>query len=128
VSRSGWFLVVDDDDDVREMIRLILDIHGYTAITAEHGLAALDQIHRRGRPQGVLLDLRMPRMSGQELAQALKGHPTLTAMPIIVISGDSHAFDAGEVPNAVAFLRKPIELDQLLEAVRRCSEPDPVPT
>jgi CheY-like chemotaxis protein len=113
-------LVVDDDDDIREMIGLILGMKGYRTVGAEDGLVALDHIHEKGAPAGVLLDLRMPRMSGHEFAQALRRDPSVASIPIVVVSGDTHAFASGEIPGAIAFLKKPIEIDRLLEEVRKC--------
>jgi CheY-like chemotaxis protein len=116
---SAWVLVVEDDDDIREMIALILAMRGHEVITARDGLVALERIRERGRPAGVLLDLRMPRMSGAEFAHALKKEPPLANVPIVVLSGDTHAFETGEVPEAVAYLKKPCDADRLIDEVDR---------
>ena len=61
-----WILVVDDDDDVRDVVMAILDARGYETVAARDGVEALERLRRRGGPALMLLDLRMPRMSGPE--------------------------------------------------------------
>jgi CheY-like chemotaxis protein len=113
-----WILVVDDDDDIREAIVMLLELDGYQVLGAGDGLQALDEIRGRGRPNMILLDLRMPRMNGEELAATLHADPTLAAVPIVVLSGDTNAADVASAIGARALLRKPVDLSTLLAAVR----------
>jgi CheY-like chemotaxis protein len=115
--QQAWVLVVEDDDDIREMVAITLELHGHHVFTAPDGLAALDVIREHGRPAGVLLDLRMPRMSGAEFAHILRRDPALAGIPIVVLSGDTHAFETGEAPDAAAYIKKPTDASQLLEVV-----------
>ena len=57
-------LVVDDDEDLRQMIALVLEAHGYRTEEAVDGIDALDKIRAGATPSLVLLDMRMPRMNG----------------------------------------------------------------
>jgi chemosensory pili system protein ChpA (sensor histidine kinase/response regulator) len=116
---SPWVLVVDDDDDIRDAIVTLLELEGYRALGAGDGLHALDEIRGRGRPNVILLDLRMPRMNGEELAAVLRGDPTLASAPIVVLSGDTNAAEVASSIGARALLLKPVALSVLLAAVRR---------
>jgi CheY-like chemotaxis protein len=109
---------VDDDADIREMLALLLELNGYRARGAEDGLAALELIREHGPPAGVLLDLRMPRMSGVEFVRAIQSDPMLAGIPVAVLSGDPHSFSAADVPNAI-WLQKPCDSEHLLEVIRR---------
>jgi two-component system response regulator MprA len=118
VSDGRWILIVDDDDDIREALSAVLAMNGYQTAGAGDGLAALEQIRARGRPALVLLDLRMPRLNGYDFARALHEDPALASIPIVVLSGDLAAIDQAQPVGARGCLRKPIELRQLLDAVR----------
>jgi CheY-like chemotaxis protein len=126
MSASDWILVVDDDDDIREVILLMLSMRGYRAEGAVDGLDALEKVRARGRPCGVLLDLRMPRMSGQDFARTLRADPALAATPIVVLSGDVRALDEGFAVEA--HLKKPIEMTQLYQTVATCFHATANPT
>jgi CheY-like chemotaxis protein len=119
VTSPGWILVVDDDQDVRDVIATLLELNGYVVVGAEDGLAGLRAIRERGRPAGVLLDLRMPRMNGAEFARALREDSALATIPIVVLSGDLRAIGTDDVPEAADCLKKPCDLDHLLGVVRR---------
>ncbi len=80
---SPWVLVVDDDDDIRDTMMTILDQRGYVAAGAADGLDALEQIRIHGAPGIVLLDLRMPRMSGKEFVNAVHSDPLFLSSPKI---------------------------------------------
>lgn len=111
-------LVVEDDADIRDMIRQILELEGYPVQTAADGLDALAQI-RRELPGLILLDLMMPAMNGWEFRAAQLEDPRLAAIPVVVLSGDGTvAAKAGSL-KAAGFLKKPVELSQLLETVGR---------
>jgi CheY-like chemotaxis protein len=116
---TPWVLVVDDDRDIRDVMVMILDLEGYRAVGASDGMDALDQIRTRGRPDVVLLDLRMPHMNGAELAAALRGDPQLAPAPIVILSGDTNAPEVADALGAQGMLKKPIELRELIATVRQ---------
>jgi CheY-like chemotaxis protein len=115
----SWILVIDDDDDIREVILLLLGLEGYEAIGACDGVEALDRIGLRGEPALILLDLRMPRMSGSEFVRALRQKSSHAAPPIVVVSGDLAAHDYAASIGALGCLRKPVELQDLVAMVAR---------
>lgn len=108
-------LVVDDDEDLREMIALVLGAHGYRTQEAVDGLDALEQIVAGARPALVLLDLRMPRMNGTEFLAALRARDT--SIPVVVITGDLGGARDALAAGARTCVRKPIDMDALLDTV-----------
>ena len=112
--------VVEDDADIRDMIRQILELEGYRVLTASDGSEALDHIRHAGeRPSVILLDLMMPGMNGWEFRAAQLKDPTLADIPVVVLSGDGTVAAKAGTMNAAGFLRKPVELATLLETVSR---------
>ena len=108
-------LVVEDNDDVRDMMAVTLELEGHHPITAANGREALDMLLRGLRPCLILLDLMMPIMNGWEFRRAVEADPVLRHIPIVVVSaatGHSAARAA-----ASAFLPKPIDVDRLLSVV-----------
>jgi len=84
-------LVVDDDSDIRCMLREILEAAGHEVVEAEHGAAALDLITPQRLPDLVVTDLAMPILGGEELIGSLRSTPTTAAIPIVVVSGNAVA-------------------------------------
>jgi DNA-binding response OmpR family regulator len=120
----GNVLIVEDDPDTREMLAALLATEGFHAVSAEDGLEALHLLrsvkHRAPDvPCLVLLDLKMPRLSGNEFRRAQLGDPVVAAVPVAVMSGASDAEERGQTLGAVATLTKPIDFDVLLTVVRR---------
>jgi CheY-like chemotaxis protein len=115
-ANSVAVLVVDDDQDIRETIREVLEAEGYSVATAENGAAALERL-RQVHPQLILLDLTMPVMDGISFREEQMNDDSLSAIPTIVMSARTDpGKDAG--PLLVrACLSKPLDLDELLGLV-----------
>jgi CheY-like chemotaxis protein len=104
-------LVVDDDPDIRETLRDVIDAEGFVVTCAENGREALALLGVGLRPALVVLDLMMPAMSGWEVLAAIRADRALADLPVAVMSAaGARAAPAG----ATWFLRKPIDLDALL--------------
>jgi CheY-like chemotaxis protein len=110
---SCTVLVVDDEPDVRYLLRITLELAGYGVVEAAHGEAALEQV-RRSPPQLVLTDRMMPRMNGGELIERLRADESLKAIPIVIISGTR-----GDRGGADAVLGKPFDTSELIVLVDR---------
>jgi two-component system cell cycle response regulator DivK len=119
-------LVVDDEPDVREAIRLFLEPLGSRVVVAPDGEAGLAAAMRES-PDLVLTDLRMPRLDGWELVRRLRETPGLAATPVVAISAFVTPQDAGPLERAGfdGWLEKPFEPEALFrvldEARRRLS-------
>jgi len=83
--RDRPVLVVDDDDNVRQLLRRMLEPEGYTVVEAENGRAALERL-REAIPSVVLLDLMMPEMDGFEFVTEFRRHEAWRAIPIVVVT------------------------------------------
>lgn len=109
-SRTAMILVVDDDPEVREIVAEFLLDAGYSVAQAEGGPQALQLLDRGIRPDLVITDIRMPEMSGIELADRMSR--TYPELKIILISG---FFVSQKIERRV--LRKPFRMKELAEAV-----------
>jgi hypothetical protein len=78
-------LVVDDDAELRELVRRLLEREGYTVVEAENGRAALARVEEAA-PGLIVLDLMMPEMDGFEFLTELRGHESRRAIPVIVVT------------------------------------------
>lgn len=108
-------LVVDDDPDIRDTLREVIEAEGHSVVTAANGRAALEALIMGLRPSLIVLDLMMPAMSGWDVLDAIRGDRALADIPIAVMS----AAGARTPPlGATCFLAKPIDLDTLLELVK----------
>lgn len=112
-------LVVEDEPYIRKILRVQLETSGYSVMTAENGVQALEQI-KKDRPDLVLLDLMMPDMDGHEVCKRLKGCYETSNVPVIILTAKS---DLGEKVRTLEYgandyLTKPYELDELLARVR----------
>jgi DNA-binding response OmpR family regulator len=115
---------VEDDSDTRELLAALLNDAGFHAVGAEDGLEALHLLrtvrhHAPATPCLVLLDLNMPRLSGQEFRRAQLCDPNVAPVPVAVMSGAADAEARGLMLGAVATLTKPIDPDVLLDVVER---------
>jgi CheY-like chemotaxis protein len=118
-------LVVDDDLEIRETMRQILEVEGYQVAVASNGANALDLLHRGLAPRLILLDLMMPVMNGWELREALQRDSRLKTIPIVVFTGDGSAAAKAESGHAAGYITKPIDLEPLLACVAGfCRDPD----
>jgi excisionase family DNA binding protein len=111
-------LIVDDDDKLREFVRVNLEMEGYTvreAASAREGLDALEE----QSPDLVLLDVMMPEMDGWEMLRQIHERHGMGAIPVIVFSGQVEE-DAGEVVSrgAQAFIGKPFSPQSLIERTK----------
>lgn len=116
-------LVVDDDPDIRETLRFVLEDAGYAVYLAENGKEALDLLAETDeRPGLILLDLMMPIMSGDEMLRALKAVHALATIPVTIVT----ASGAPMPREASGMLKKPLDLDALLRVVaKNCGEAHP---
>jgi CheY-like chemotaxis protein len=109
-------LVVEDDPDIRESLRIVLEGEGYQVDAAANGREALDRLGHE-RPCLILLDLMMPVMSGTELLTVLRGRDSLKTIPVVVVSAYGHLAQATQ--GVEGFMTKPVALDDLLGVVTR---------
>ena len=109
-------LVVDDDANVRELLRLHLGSAGYEVEAAADGIQAGYAVLRR-RPDLIICDVNMPHMDGFEFVAALNADATIPRIPVVFLTtfeeGDQH----GKALGVAGYLNKPIRADRLLALV-----------
>ena len=109
-------LLIEDEPDVLRLTETVLSRYGYTVLSARDGKEGLDQFRReQERIDLILLDLSMPRMSGQEFLNVIRAESPCPR--IIVSTGHLHDHGNGKTPDAL--LKKPYRLPELLQTVRR---------
>ena len=128
----GHVLVVDDDPGTCQVLSALLSTEGYHVVAAGDGLEALHLLRtvRHLRPETpclVLLDLRMPRMSGNEFRRAQLADPVVASVPVAVMSGAVDAQELSRSLGAVATLPKPLDITFLLQVVRQHCTIQPQP-
>lgn len=126
-------LVVDDELDMRTFITTLLETNGYKPISAVDGREGLE-IARRSRPSLIILDVMMPKESGINMYRELRQDPALKGIPVIMLSALSkktffHSqkvldeYQGEKVPEPSAYIEKPPEPDELLEAIANSLKP-----
>jgi len=108
-------LLVEDNDDLREMMAVALELNGYAVRTAANGREALVALQNGPRPSLILADLMMPVMNGWELRAALEADPKLAGIPTLFVSAVSA--DTDRALGATGYLPKPVDIDRLLDEV-----------
>ena len=113
-------LVVDDDDELRELIALHLNASGYPTLEAADGVKALEVVHDGTPLSLMLLDLRMPRMNGLELLERLRVEQALDGIPVVVLTTSSAEADIlkSYKLHANCYITKPVDLEQFVNVVR----------
>lgn len=112
---SGTVLIVEDDADTREMLGCFLELEGYEVECAANGKLALEQLEAGSRARVILLDLMMPVMDGWQFRLEQARREKIADIPVIVLSAAGR--DRIARIDANAYLSKPVDLDELLEAV-----------
>lgn len=113
-------LIAEDHADSLELMRYLLQAHGYEVLTAEDGERALATV-RRELPDLVLCDLRMPRLNGYEVAQQIKRDENLRHIPLIAVTAFSMLGDREKVLVAGfdGYFSKPIDVDTFVPLLER---------
>lgn len=114
-------LAVDDEQDIRQLIALILSVAGYEVSQAASGIEALAILDRENFDL-VILDIMMPEMDGWEVCRQIRSRERLKDLPVLILTVRSQPLDyviGLEVVHANEYLTKPFERRELLEAVER---------
>jgi len=113
-------LVVDDDPVILQLLQVNFEMEGFEVLTAADGQEGVDRT-RADRPDIVVSDVMMPRMSGLELVTVLKGDPDTAGIPIVLLTAKAQQADVatGLDVGADDYITKPFEPLELVERVNR---------
>lgn len=113
-------LILEDDSESRLLYEEILNGENFTTIGAQDGRAALECLEREKElPDIIVMDLTFPLMSAEEFVSSLKSHQRYKNIPLLVISGHVDTEERALALKANGFLRKPFDIDQLLDSIKK---------
>jgi DNA-binding response OmpR family regulator len=112
-------LLVDDERELVDLLKMRLEANDYEVITAYDGQAALD-LARREKPDLIILDIMLPRMDGYRVCGLLKKDPGFAGIPVLMFTAKAQAEDVklGEEAGASGYITKPFEPDALLGKIK----------
>lgn len=112
-------LVVEDDPDCLDAVADALEASGYQVMRAVHGRQALELLRGNGPADLILLDLMMPVMDGREFLARQRSDPHLSAIPVVLLSGEAALSQRATELGVEGHLRKPVDLSALLQTLER---------
>lgn len=106
-------LVVEDFDDVRDALRILVELQGYQVITATDGSEAVDKA-RQFHPDLILMDIAMPLVDGIEATRSIRSNPDTAKIPIIAVTSFTHQFhDEALLAGCEKVIEKPALMSNL---------------
>jgi DNA-binding response OmpR family regulator len=113
-------LIAEDDKDIRDLIVLTLDFHGFDVYPVEDGKAAVEAAEKDNNYDIILMDVRMPRMTGYEACRLLKENEATRSIPIIFLSakGQEAEIQTGLEAGASDYVLKPFSPDGLIQKIK----------
>jgi CheY-like chemotaxis protein len=127
VHHRAHVLLVEDDEDTREVLRMIMESDGIEVAVARDGLDALTRIEQLRledpkAPSVIVLDYMMPRCSGPQFRQRQLADPQIADVPVILVSAVSDLPSRAALLKPFAILQKPIDPDELTAVVREACD------
>lgn len=112
-------LVAEDERDIRELIGFTLRFAGFEVVLVGTGVEAIEKALSE-RPDLILLDVRMPKMTGYEACRQLKEEPATRSIPVVFLSakGQESEIEQGLASGAVEYIVKPFAPDELISQVK----------
>ncbi len=122
-SRPPCVLIVDDDEVIRRLMRVNLELEGFDVLEAADGVGCLESIQAH-HVDLVVLDAAMPRLDGLAVTAALRGEPATAALGIVMVSARAQRSDVrrGLDAGADAYLTKPFDPEALVRIVHELAE------
>ena len=109
-------LIAEDERDILDLIIFTLEFGGYDVVPTSNGEDALEMVHKE-KPDLILLDVRMPRMSGYEVCKRIKAENSICNIPVVFLSAKGQEAEVltGYEMGAIDYILKPFAPDHLLE-------------
>jgi CheY-like chemotaxis protein len=113
----SYILIVEDDRDIAENLKELLELEGYAAEIARDGQQAINRIKGQPFPKVILLDLMMPLMDGFQFREEQLKDPAMATIPVVVMTAGGKIELKVQKMNAQAYFRKPLDIDNLLKTI-----------
>jgi DNA-binding response OmpR family regulator len=112
-------VIAEDEPDIRDLITFTLRFAGYEVIAGNNGEEGYE-LTKKEKPDLVMMDVRMPKLTGYEACKRIKADPELAHIPVIFLSakGQESEISSGLEAGAEEYLLKPFAPDQLTEQIR----------
>ncbi len=112
-------LIAEDERDIRELVNFSLQFGGFTVVQAGNGAEAVEQAQKE-LPDLILMDVRMPKMTGYEACRQMKSMPDLRDIPVVFLSakGQESEIQTGLESGAEEYILKPFAPDELVKQVQ----------
>jgi CheY-like chemotaxis protein len=120
---NAKILIIEDEERLRNNLKELLELSGYTVATAEDGENGIEGMNII-QPDVIICDINMPFMDGFDVLEVLRLYPTLKDIPFIFLTAKTEEKDIkkGMELGANEYLFKPVRKPDLLEAIKRCLE------
>jgi two-component system, chemotaxis family, chemotaxis protein CheY len=115
---SPRILIVEDDADIRDLMKIVLEADGYSVDVAADGIEAFNHLNAGTKPALILLDMMMPRMDGEQFMKEVRS-TRFSKIPVVIVSGHCLGPKRARDLEAASCLIKPVEFSELLKTVRR---------
>lgn len=112
-------VIAEDEPDIRDLVTFTLQFAGHQVVPTANGAEAVEAV-KREHPDIVLMDVRMPKMSGYEACRTLKADPETAPIPVVFLSakGQESEVKEGLAAGAIAYILKPFSPDELINRVQ----------
>jgi CheY-like chemotaxis protein len=117
-----YILIVEDDNEVSDALTELLQDDGHRVVSFQDGRLALDYLRQKSvLPRLIFLDFLMPQMDGWQFLAERRKDARIAQVPVVGISGSEVVDERSLLPNVMQLLKKPVSIEALLGAVRRCA-------
>ncbi|MFZ5944472.1 MAG: response regulator [Bacillota bacterium] len=119
----GRILAIDDEPSIRMVLELALSSAGHEVVLAGDGLEGLEKLNEDFKPDLILVDLNMPRLSGKDFIQEMKKNPNYNNVCVAILSGSMLGVDDFPPENTYQrIFTKPFDLDELVDYIESLGE------
>ncbi len=113
--KCNSILIVEDDPEIREVLKMSIELEGYKVVTAANGQEGIEALRSVARPCLILLDLMMPVMNGWEFAEAIEADMILAQIPVVVVTAYP---DKAESIKSKSILKKPVDMNAMFHIIK----------
>lgn len=120
---SRKVMIVEDDADILEQIKQLLELEGFETILATNGRKAIDVLKTNASslPCCIILDIMMPEMDGLSFIKEIAAHyPEFSGIKILIASAKRSPVDPKSIPLSFERIQKPFDVDELMSAIEKC--------